>query len=312
MTLPPPAPRTAPLPASAPGPLRDPGRRLQPSPGSDRRLRRVTTVVGAVMVLLVVLTLTGLSVATWLAGRGVTAVPAITELGTPTSVALVSGAGTVRVLPSGDVDELTLALVTPGVTTLPAADAQVQARVTQSARPGGTQVEVGQPRLSFGPPWSEGTQDVLLLVPTGLELSLEVSADIGDVLVDGEFTALEVHSDGGDLRLGPLSAPEGVSASAGAGNIDVELGSPSPATVDITAAAGDVDLLLPTDAGGQVSVATDLGDVEVAAPGTVRWQVRAKSELGDVRTAPGLTDSTGTAAGTLTVTSELGNIEITR
>lgn len=294
------------------GPLIVPGHRLAPSPGGDHRLRRTTTLVGAVILLLVALGLALLSTATWLAARDFTAVPAVTELGSPTSVVLTSRAGTVRVLPSGDVEELTLALVAPETTTLPAEGERVPARITQSTRDGRTTVAVQQPARSVGLPWSDGTRDVLLLVPTGLELALEVSTVVGDVFVDGELTSLDVHSDAGDLRLGPLSAPGGVSATATAGDIDLELGSPAPAAVDLTAAAGDVDLLLPTDAEGRVSITTDLGDVEVSVPGTARWQVRAESELGEVSTAPGLTGGTGGTAGTLTVISELGTIRITR
>ncbi|MDN5822418.1 MAG: DUF4097 domain-containing protein, partial [Brachybacterium sp.] len=260
----------------------------------------------------VVLGLALLSTATWFAGRGFTAVPAISELGSPASLTLNSGTGTVRVLPSGDVDELTIALVAPGATTLPAADAQVPARVTQTARTDRTTVEVRQPTRSFSPPWSDETRDILLLVPTGLELALEVHTEVGDVLVDGDLTSLDAHSAAGDLRLGPLSAPDGVSATTEVGNIDLELDSPAPATVHLAAAVGDVDLLLPTDAGGQVSITTDLGDVEVAVPGTALWQIQAESELGEAYTTPGLRDGTGEAVGTLTVTSELGNIDITR
>lgn len=280
------------LPPSAPGPLLVPGRRLTPSPAGDHHLRRATTLVGAAIVLLVVLGLALLSTATWLAGRGFTSVPATTGLGSPSSLTLTSGTGTVRVLPSGAVDEVTLALVAPGSTTLPATDAQVPAQVTRSSRAEGTTVEVRQPARSFGSPWSNGTQDVLLLVPTDLELALEVHAHVDDVLVDGEFTALEVNAD--------------------IGNIDLELGSPAPAAVDLTAAIGDVDVLLPTDAGGRVSIATDLGDIQVAAPGTARWEVQADSELGEVSTEPSLTDGTGETVGTLTATTDLGNIDITR
>lgn len=280
------------LPPSAPGPLLVPGRRLTPSPAGDHRLRRATTLVGAAIVLLVVLGLALLSTATWLAGRGFTSVPATTGLGSPSSLTLTSGTGTVRVLPSGAVDEVTLALFAPGSTTLPATDAQVPAQVTRSSRAEGTTVEVRQPARSFGSPWSNGTQDVLLLVPTDLELALEVHAHVDDVLVDGEFTALEVNAD--------------------IGNIDLELGSPAPAAVDLTAAIGDVDVLLPTDAGGRVSIATDLGDIQVAAPGTARWEVQADSELGEVSTEPSLTDGTGETVGTLTATTDLGNIDITR
>src|SRR5699024_12311070 len=65
-----PPPRSGPQPPpSAPGPLFVPARRLAPSPAGDRRLRRLTTLVGAVIVVLVVLGLALASTATWLAGR---------------------------------------------------------------------------------------------------------------------------------------------------------------------------------------------------------------------------------------------------
>lgn len=308
---PPPRPGPQP-PPSAPGPLFVPARRLAPSPAGDRRLRRLTTLVGAVIVVLVVLGLALASTATWLAGRGYGAVPAATGLGTPSALVLDLRVGDVRVLPSADVDELTLALVEPGETTLPASDEQVPARLSESSAGGRTTVEVRQPSRTFGPPWADGGREVLLLVPTDLELALEVRTRAGDVRADGEFTALDVHSDAGDLRLGPLTAPDGVSARTGAGDIDLELVSPAPTAVDVLAATGDVDVLLPTDAGGRVAVAADVGDIEVAAPGTGRWQVQAESAVGDVRTAPGLEARSGERVGTLTVTSEVGSIDITR
>src|SRR5699024_5103289 len=171
----PPHPGPAPQPPpSSPGPLFVPARRLDPSPAGDRRLRRLTTLVGAVIVLLVVLGLALASAATWLAGRGYGAVPATTGLGSPTALVLDLRVGDVRVLPSADVDELTLALVEPGETTLPAADEQVPARLSESRAGGRTELEVGQPSRTFDPPWSAGGREVLLLVPTDLELALEV------------------------------------------------------------------------------------------------------------------------------------------
>src|SRR5699024_7852748 len=142
--------------------------------------------------------------------------------------------------------------------------------------------------------------------------ALEVRTRAGDVQADGEFTALEVHSDAGDLRLGPLSAPDGVRASTGAGDVDLELVSPAPTAVDVTATTGDVDVLLPTDAGGRVAVTADVGDIEVAAPGTGRWRVRAASAVGEVRTDPGREAGSGEGVGTLTVTSEVGSVDISR
>src|SRR5699024_12401204 len=152
-------------------------------------------------------------------------------------------------------------------------------------------------------------REVLLLVPTDLELAREVRTRAGDVQADGEFTAREVHSDAGDLRLGPLGAPDGVRASTGAGDVDLELVSPAPTAVDVTATTGDVDVLLPTDAGGRGAVTADVGDIEVAAPGTGRWRVRAEAAVGEGRTDPGLEAGSGAGGGTVTVDPEGGGAD---
>lgn len=313
---PPQRPPSAQQPPPPRDPLIEPGRRLSPSRGRDRPWRLLVTLVGGATVLLVVLALAALSTATWLTGRGYTEIPAITQLGSPSSLSLTSRTGTVRVLPSNEVDELTLGLVEPGATTLPDPAAQVRARVTADTASDSASVDVRQPDLSFDPPWADSPQDVLLLVPAGLDLALEVSTDAGDVHIDGDYTAVEARSDVGNIRLGPVTAPQGVTASAEVGNIDIELGSPAPAAVDLSATVGDVDLLLPTDAGGRVSVTTELGDIEVAAPGTARWSVEASSEYGAVQQDPGLTEGSAEAeddaAGILTVSSELGTIVLTR
>lgn len=299
-------------PPLASGALIVPARRLEPSPGADRRLRRLTTVLGALLVMLVVLALAGFSLSTWLAGRGFSPVPAITTLGEATSLSLSSDVGDVRVLPSSEVEELTLALVAPGVTVLPAGDAQEEARITRTTTAGRTTVEVEQPSRSVGAPWADGPRDVLLLVPTGLELALSVHTEVGDVMVDGELTSLEVHADVGDLQLGPVSAAGGVRAHTGTGNISLELGSPAPTDVVLRTAVGEIDVMLPTDAGGQVTATSDLGDVEISVPGTARWELRTDAGAGEVSTAPGLAARGDDGVGTLTVSSGLGDIRLTR
>ncbi|MGP9537468.1 hypothetical protein ACT3SP_05625 [Brachybacterium sp. AOP43-C2-M15] len=303
-------------PGPGPGPLIEPGRRLTPSPERDRPWRLLTVLLGAATVLLVVLILAGATTATWVAGRGYSEIPATADLGTPTALTLHSGVGAVRVLPSGDVESVTLALVDPGTTALPAEEAQARARVTVEDAGGtsahGTTVEVRQPESFSMRPWTSPQQDVLLLIPAGHEMALEVRTDVGDILVDGDFTALDVRSGVGDLELGPVTAPEGVTARADVGAVDLEIGSPAPATVDVIASLGDVDLLLPTDAGGEVSIAAQIGDIAVAAPGTGRWRVEATADLGEVRVDPGLTRGTGAEAGTLTAVADVGDVDITR
>ncbi|QNN83276.1 hypothetical protein H3H54_06695 [Brachybacterium sp. Z12] len=76
-------------------------------------------LLGSAVVLMLISGLTLATAASWATGRGYSEVSATTGLGTPTSLSLTSEVGSVRVLPSEDVDEVTLALVEPGATALP-------------------------------------------------------------------------------------------------------------------------------------------------------------------------------------------------
>lgn len=307
-------PSSALQPPSAPPqePLLLPGQRLTPAPGRDRPWRVLTVLLGAVVVLLMVGGLAVSSAANWAAGRGYTEIASTTGLGTPAALSLDSGVGTIQVLPSDDVDEVTLALVEPGSTRLPPPEETARARLTQATGSAGPMVTVHQPRSHLGWPWSDRARDVLLLVPAGLELSLELSAGVGDVRVDGEFSTLDVRTEVGDVVLGPLSASSALTVSSEVGDVDIELESPAPAVTEITAAVGNVDLQLPTDSSGSISIRSELGDVVVTAPGTTRWHVDAVSDLGSVSVAPGLAVGAGTGDGTLSVDTDLGDIAIAR
>lgn len=307
---------TSPTPPGPPadGPLIEPGRRLTPSPGRDRRWRVATVLIGSAVVLLLVLGLAAASVATWAASRGFTEIPATTTLGTPTSLTLTTSHGTVRVRQSADVDEVTLALVEPGSASLPAPEEQVRARIARGGDEAVPTLAVRQPQrfTGFGLPWLGGPRDLLLLIPAGHELSLDVQAQHGDVIAEGRFTALRARTDVGSLQLGPVTAPNGLTARAGVGDIDLELGAPAPRTLDVVADVGDVTVLLPAEATGRVSIAADVGDVEVTAPGSVRWEVHAQSETGHVQVAPGFRATDGDGDATLTVTSDVGDVTVTR
>lgn len=315
---PPPGPTAPPSafaqPPSAPPPERLllPGQRLTPSPDRDRPWRVLTVLIGVSAVLLMVGGLAVASAANWAAGRGYTEIAATTGLGTPSSLSLASVTGSLRVLPSDDVDEVTLALVEPGATGLPSPQDTTPARLTHGTDAAGPTVTVQQPQSHAGWPWTDRTRDVLLLVPSGLELSLVVDAGVGDVLVDGEFSALDVRSDVGDVVLGSLGVTEALTVTSEVGDVDIELESPAPADTEIRAAVGNVDLQLPTDSSGSITITSELGDVIVTAPGTTRWHVDAVSELGSVQVDPGLADGSGTGDGTLTVTSDVGEITIER
>ena len=93
---PPQRPSSAQQPPPSRDPLIEPGRRLSSSHALDRPWRLLVTLVGGATVLLVVLALAALSTATWLTGRGYTEIPAITQLGSPSSLSLTSRTGTVR------------------------------------------------------------------------------------------------------------------------------------------------------------------------------------------------------------------------
>ncbi|GAA4524755.1 hypothetical protein GCM10023160_16780 [Brachybacterium paraconglomeratum] len=289
-----------------------PGERLIPSPGRDRPWRVLTVLLGASVVLLLVGGLAVASAANWAAGRGYTEIASTAGLGSPASLRLDSMMGTVQVLPSDDVDEVTLALVEPGATGLPSPQDTTPARLTQNTDSAGTTwVTVAQPQSTVGWPWDDRTRDVLLLVPSGLELSLGIDAGVGDVLVDGTFHALEVRADVGNVVLEPLSVSDTLTVSSEIGEVEIELESPAPAITEITAAVGNVSLQLPTDSSGALDIVSNLGDVSVTAPGTTRWQVDADSELGQVWVDPGVAAGAGDD-GTLSVTADLGDITIER
>ncbi|MGO1225345.1 hypothetical protein ACT3SQ_11235 [Brachybacterium sp. AOP42-C2-15] len=289
-----------------------PGQRLTPSPDRDRPWRALTVLLGAIIVLLMVGGLAVTSVANWASGRGYSEISTTTGLGTPASLNLASLMGTIQVLPSDDVDEVTLALVEPGTTGLPSPRDTTPARLIHDTDPTGATVTVQQPQSHLGWPWTDRTRDLLLLVPSDLELSLAIDAGVGDVVVDGDFSALDVRTDVGNVVLGPLGVTDALTVSSEVGDVDIELESPAPADAQITAAVGYVDLQLPTDSRGSISITAELGDVMVTAPGTTRWHIDADSDLGSVSVDPGLTAGSDAGDGTLIVTAGVGEITIER
>lgn len=313
-----PAPRAAgetPLssqPASSPGTLVQPGRRLSPDPGSDRPWRIALTLLGAAFLAALLLFLAAITATSWLTGRSYSEVPATVELGAAESLSVTSEIGNARVLHSADVDQVTVALVEEDATSPPPAGAEVRARFTQRGSAQAPVVDVDQPE-GYGPvPWQNEAHDVLVLVPEGHELALDLTSSVGDVRADGEFSALDITAQVGDVQLAPVTAPEGLRVSSDLGSIEIELAGTPPAAIDLTSSVGDIDLLLPSDAGGDVNVASDLGSIDISAPGSGRWSVDAAAEVGELKVDPSLTGATGPALGTFTVTSEVGDVTLTR
>lgn len=294
------------------GTVEVPGRRLAPSPQGDRGWRTLITVLGAAVLVLILLALGAASVSGWWLGRGYDDVPATMELGTPDALTLSTGVGDVHVVTSPEVTAVTLALVEDGATSLPAPGTTVRADIT---RHGGAAAPVLDVRQSdgYGPvPWQDEHHDVLVLVPQGHRLALDLTADVGDIRADGEFATLDLTSSVGDVQLDEVTVADSVTVRADVGDVQLELGGPAPASVDVVASVGNVEMRLPPDAEADVRIDAELGQVEVSLPGAGRWDVEARTELGETRVEPDVTGAPGPAVGTLTVTSELGDLLITR
>ncbi|APX31502.1 hypothetical protein BH708_00760 [Brachybacterium sp. P6-10-X1] len=299
-------------PAPHRGTAEEPGRRLSPSPQRDRGWRTLITLLGAAVLLLALLTLAAASVTGWWLGRGYDDIPATLELGTPESLTLSSGVGDVQVLASSDVEEVTLALVEDGVTSLPAPDATARARITQH---GGSTAPIVDVRQSdgYGPvPWQDEHQDVLVLIPLGHRLALDLTTDVGGIRADGDFSALVLTSSVGDVRLDEVSVTDSLRLRADVGDVEAVLSGASPTSAEVTAAVGNVEMRLPSDAGSDVRIDAELGEVEISLPGTGRWDVEARTELGETRIEPEVTGAPGPVVGALTVTSEMGDLYIGR
>jgi Putative adhesin len=303
----------APAPYAGPPPLPvQPGRRLSPDPGEDRRWRRAVTLVGGAFLVVLLLSLAGLTTANLLTARSFSEVPATVELGTPTSLAVTSDVADTRILQSAEVDQVTIALVDGDATSLPPDGTEARARIDRSGNAQAPAIDVRQPEGHGAVPWLDERRDVLILVPEGHELALDLSTSVGDIRADGEFSALDVSTEVGEVQLAPVTAPDGLQVTSELGGIEIELAGQAPSTVSATSSVGDIDLLLPSDAGGAVTATSELGDVQVAAPGSGRWTVDAQAELGELAVDASLEGADGAALGTLTVSSEIGDVVVTR
>jgi hypothetical protein len=300
------------VPDAAPENRYDPPRRLVPSLERDRPWRRGVVLAGSAVMLLVVLVLAAATTATWWNGRQFAEVPATTALGTPASLQLTSRIGDVRVQPSEEVEQVTLSLVDPGTTVPAPAGQEVRARLERSGTDAAPTVTVSQPESFSAWPGADESRDVLVLVPAGHVLDLDLRSDVGDVVAAGDFGSLAVRSDVGDVHLGPVSASKELGISTDIGGIEAEIVSPGPAAVDVTSTLGDVSLQLPADASGPVGVVSELGDVRIALAGTSTWQVEIRAELGEVSVDPDLHGTGAEAVGTLTAVSETGDVTHTR
>lgn len=309
-TLPPAPPVPTPQ-GRAPLPVQ-PARRLSPSPGPDRSWRVTLTVLGALVMVLALAALIASSVVGWALSRNFSEIPATTGLGQADALTLSTDVADIRVVRSDEADEVAVALVPTGSTSLPAQGTEVRARVDVQGGSTSPEVRVRQPRTDGPIPWEFDHHDLLVMVPTGHVMDLDVSSNVGDIRAQGEFTSLTAGSNVGQILLTAVSAPQGVGITADVGDVELDLTDPVPGGVAITSSVGDVDVRLAPDSAGDVTITTDFGDTSLEAPGLGRWAVNASSEMGEVRTDADLTTADGPISGQLTVRADIGDVILTR
>ena len=267
-----PAPAAPSATPGAPPARLEPARRLGPRPTTDRAVRTATIATALPLVGLLVVGLLAASLIARQEGARFTDVPAAYTLGAPESLTLRSDLGTVRVLASPAVTEVTAALVEPGQTQPPAADELVRASISVTGDTAHPTLEIAQPGRISTLPGHAGPRDVLLLIPAGQAPDLTVLADLGDVEISGVPTEhLEARTD-----------------------------------------TGDVAVQLPSGAQGTADVTADLGNVTVRIAGDATWEVEATTDLGDVRVDPAIRSAEGTPVGTLRARSDLGDVTVSR
>ena len=194
MTALPPAPAPAAAPAAEPRHRLDPPRHLTPDPRRDRPWRTASVLLGSLIVLLVLVLLAASVLIPWYLDRNMTTVASTQELGNPTALSLEADLGDVTVVREADAQQVTLSLVESGATTPPPAGETVLARFTDSGTAQHPAISVRQPSGGNPVPWLDDTRDLLLVVPEGLDLDLDVQLDYGDVEAQGSFSALDVQT----------------------------------------------------------------------------------------------------------------------
>lgn len=211
--------------------------------------------------------------------------PSMTMLGRPTAITLHSGTAHVAVIPDPDATEAQLRLVDAHG----ALAERAQGTIVSTARgAGAVEVTVTQPGVGLTTPWSSGSADLELVLPTEVAASapLTIQADTGDVRVaPGQFAALDVSADIGAIDLASVSTTGAVTATASEGDVHVAVapGAQPPAAIDAVSETGEVTVSVPGDALYAVEATADVGatDVEAGITGTGP-RLRARTDVGDV------------------------------
>ncbi|WP_138774534.1 DUF4097 family beta strand repeat-containing protein [Brachybacterium timonense] len=269
MTQTPPNPQTAIVDSSSsasPRPLREPARRLTPGPG-QRRLRRLLAALGVTVIVLAVGALSLSSFISWRTAQAFPLHETRTGLGLPSSLEVDVDLGGVTVLPSTEVSEVTIGMAPAGARSFTAGQDEARARV-ETTGGSAARVTVTQPRYSgSADAFRASSPTLLVLVPDGHALDLQVNADIGEVEIEGEHASITASVDVGDL--------------------DITL--PENATSAITAQVevGDLRITAPGTQRYDVTTAVDVGDVTVdetmrAAPGQDATRISARVSTGQI------------------------------
>lgn len=269
----------------------DPAHRLQPSPRRDRPWRILLPLLAGLVGLFLVAALATQTAVSWAQQDRYPPVTATHELGTPSSLELSSRFADVTVQRSADVDQVTLALVSPGSTTLPAAGATARAAVETRGSAEAVRASVREPGMAGPVPWQSEDRDVLVLVPEDLDLRLSVTTDLGDITASGRYTSLSARTDTGDVALDDI-------ATSGA--------------VTVKTSVGDIDLRMRPDTHSPLRVSAETGDVSIAVPGKRQYDVSSHASVGDEQIEPGVQAAPGAEASPISANADVGDVTITR
>ncbi len=150
-------------------------------------------------------------------------------------------------------------------------------------------------------------------------LEVEVRNEVGDIDLRGFTGPAFIQNDVGDFNAVQLT--QGLTIVNGVGDIDAKASGPidlktdvgdatinvlagDPRAIKVTTDVGEISLALPEQWTGTLDAQTDTGDVEVSLPGMPVSFTRQRNQRA--------TGSIGTGEATITLSSDVGDIEITR
>ncbi|WBL19758.1 hypothetical protein [Citricoccus sp. NR2] len=268
----------------------------RPTDPTNARSTRITiTVIAALTVLLSLGGLGASSIAAAVDRADFEEIPLRQSIGTPTSLDLDSGVGSVRVQVSEAVDEIELGLVDRGSTTLTDTDETTQGHWEISEEGTGsnaeTSVTLQRPNFQGNIGWALGDSlDLLVVIPTELSESLDLSVrnSVGNIEASGSFERLHVSTNVGNINLPAVSASEEIVAQGQVGQLQIGL------TEDHRA---------------DVIARLDVGNVDVTVPCCEAWSVRATNEVGELDVDSDLREGSGP---TIVARTNVGDVTVER